>query len=357
MKIKEIVFCKRLRNALLWKINYLNIQFMESSTLKKIAESLGLSISTVSRALKNHPDISANTRQRVVDLAKALDYEPNANAVHLRTKNSKLLGVLVPSISNYFYESFISSIEEEGRKIGYSVLILQSGNDPEVESENLKLFRQNRIKGLFACISSKTKDFSGFEKMDDPKTPIIFFDNIPNLTAIHSVCFADTQAGIMAAETIILKKKRNIWAIFGDNQLSITQKRMRSFLATFQKLAPTIQVQTLFALSSEEARNQTNHLLLSPNQPDTIFCMSDEILMGVMKSLQENKISIPAQMAVIAISNGLIPKLYYPEITYVETSGYKLGKLAFVNMISCLSENTLQSEIILESVLVEGGSL
>lgn len=330
---------------------------MESSTLKKIAESLGLSISTVSRALKNHPDISANTRQRVVDLAKALDYEPNANAVHLRTKNSKLLGVLVPSISNYFYESFISSIEEEGRKTGYSVLILQSGNDPEVESENLKLFRQNRIKGLFACISSKTKDFSGFEKMDDPKTPIIFFDNIPNLTAIHSVCFADTQAGIMAAETIILKKKRNIWAIFGDNQLSITQKRMRSFLATFQKLAPTIQVQTLFALSSEEARNQTNHLLLSPNQPDTIFCMSDEILMGVMKSLQENKISIPAQMAVIAISNGLIPKLYYPEITYVETSGYKLGKLAFVNMISCLSENTLQSEIILESVLVEGGSL
>ena len=85
--------------------------------------------------------------------------------------------------------------------------------------------------------------------------------------------------------------------------------------------------------------------------------MSDEILMGVMKSLQENKISIPAQMAVIAISNGLIPKLYYPEITYVETSGYKLGKLAFVSMISCLSENTLQSEIILESVLVEGGSL
>ena len=84
---------------------------MESSTLKKIAESLGLSISTVSRALKNHPDISANTRQKVVDLAQALDYEPNANAVHLRTRNSKLLGVLVPSISNYFYESFISTIE------------------------------------------------------------------------------------------------------------------------------------------------------------------------------------------------------------------------------------------------------
>ena len=330
---------------------------MESSTLKKIAESLGLSISTVSRALKNHPDISANTRQKVVDLAQALDYEPNANAVHLRTRNSKLLGVLVPSISNYFYESFISSIEEEGRKNGYSVLILQSGNEPEVESENLKLFRQNRIIGLFACISSQTKDFSGFAKMDDLETPVIFFDNIPNLNAIHSVCLADTQAGIMAAETIILKKKRQVWAVFGDQQLSITQKRLRSFLETFQKLAPATQVQPVFAISSEEARNHTNHLLLSPNQPDTIFCMSDEILMGVMKSLQENKVSIPEQMAVIAISNGLIPKLYHPEITYVETSGYKLGKLAFVKMMTCLSENIVQGESILESVLVEGGSL
>ena len=330
---------------------------MESSTLKKIAESLGLSISTVSRALKNHPDISANTRQKVIDLAKALDYEPNANAVHLRTRNSKLLGVLVPSISNYFYESFISSIEEEGRKNGYSVLILQSGNDPEVESENLKLFRQNRINGLFACISSQTKDLSGFAKMDEQETPVIFFDNVPNLTAIHSVCLADTQAGIMAAEIIISKKKSHVWAVFGDKQLSITQKRMHSFLETFQKLAPAIPVQTLFALSSEEARNHTNNLLLSPNQSDTIFCMSDEILMGVMKSLQENKISTPDQMAVIAISNGLIPKLYHPEITYVETSGYKLAKLAFVNMMSCLSEKTLPGETILESVLVEGGSL
>lgn len=330
---------------------------MTNPTLKKIAETLGISVSTVSRALKKHPDISAATRQKVMDLAQTLDYEPNASAVQLRTRNSKLFGILVPSISNYFYESFIAAIEEAGRKNGYAIIILQSGNDPDIEQENLKLFRQNRISGLFACITPQTKDLAGFDKLREMETQVIFFDKIPPGQQ-QAVCLADSAAGEMAANAIILKKKKKVLALFGDRQLLITQKRMKAFTETLREHKHTITLQTAHTCSSEEARVLTNQVLADKNNsPDTIFCMSDEILIGVMKALQENNLRPPTPIAVIAISNGFIPKLFHPEITYVETSGKQLGELAFARMLQCTEGTLPPEEIILASKLVEGGSL
>lgn len=330
---------------------------MHNPTLKKIAEMLGVSVSTVSRALKNHPDISEATRLKVAELAQILDYEPNASAVHLRTKNSKLLGLLVPSIFNFFYESFISAIEEEGRKNGYSIMILQSGNDPDMELNNLKLFRQNRITGLFACISPLTEDLFGFDKMKELDIPVIFFDKVPDKEGIHKVCLADEQAAIIAAEAIIRKKKKNLLALFGDTHMSITQKRLRAFSKYFADQAPTIQISIAHTLSSEEARLVTREYLAKNPTPDTIFCMSDEILIGTTKALQEMHITYPDKISLIAISNGFIPTLFYPEITYVETSGKKLGKLAFAQMMERIGGDDSKTELSVEAVLMEGGSI
>lgn len=330
---------------------------MITPTLKKIAETLGISISTVSRALKQHPDISEQTRRKVMELALTLDYEPNAHAVHLRTKNSRLLGILVPSISNHFYESFIAAVEEEARKQGYAVLILQSGNRPDVEYENLKLFRQNRITGLFAAITPHTEDLGGFQKFSELEIPVIFFDVVPVQAELITVCMADEQAGRIAAEAIIRKKKKKVLAIFGDAHLSITRKRFDSFTQSFRQKAPGIMIDTCSAASSEAARQLTDTLLAQPEKPDTIFCMSDEILVGVMKSLQELAIRIPEEISVIAISNGFIPKLFHPRITYVETNGDQLGRLAWETMLRRLSGHLFPRETLLPARLVEGGTL
>ena len=114
---------------------------MTNTTLKLLAQQLQLSISTVSRALKDHPDISAATKAKVNALASSLDYEPNAYAIQLRTQNSKIFGVIVPAISNLFYDSFISAVEEESRKNGYALMILQSSNQIDIELDNLKILR------------------------------------------------------------------------------------------------------------------------------------------------------------------------------------------------------------------------
>lgn len=325
---------------------------MTNTTLKKISEALGLSISTVSRALKNHPDIAEKTKQRVTELANALDYEPNASAVQLRTSKSNLFGLIVPTISNFFYDSFISSVEEESRKSNYSLMILQSGDDPVIELENLKLCRQNRISGLFICITSRTTNLDPFYKLKELDIPAIFFDKVPESDDYNKVCTGDTASAIIAANVILAKKKKKILAIFGNDQLSITKKRKEAFL---KETAKKIKVTTAHADNSLEAEDITTKIL--KEKPDCVFCMSDEILTGTMKAIQKANLKIPRDISVIAISNGYIPKLYYPEITYVETSGYKLGKLAFSSMMACMKGSTFPQELTIEPVLVEGGSL
>jgi LacI family transcriptional regulator len=328
---------------------------MNNTTLKKISEILGLSISTISRALKDHPDISEKTKQRVVELATTLDYEPNANAINLRTSNSKLFGLIVPSISNTFYNSFISAVEEESRKAGYSLMILQSGDDPAIELTNLKLCRQNRVTGLFVCISPDTTNVDAFLKLKEINVPVIFFDKVPDNNSCHKVCVADVASATIAANTIMAKGKKNILALFGNDNLLITKRRLSAFKQTVENSDKKIKLVTDTAVSTAQAEEVTaKHL---KEKPDTIFCMSDEILMGVMKALQKNRLRVPDDISIIAISNGSIPGLYHPEITYVETSGGKLGKLAFSRMMICLAGSTFVQDLTIESVLVEGGSI
>lgn len=328
---------------------------MTNTTLKKISEVLGLSISTISRALKNHPDISENTKQKVVEIANLLDYEPNVNAIHLRTRKNNVFGLIVPSISNYFYDSFIASVEEESRKNNYSLLILQSGDNAAIELENIKLCRQNRITGLFACLSSNTTSIDAYTKLKEQDIPVIFFDKVPDAGNCNKVCVADTLSATIAANALLSKNKKKILALFGNPQLLITKKRLAAFTETCNKKINKISVQNVHVSSAGEAEKMTDKYLLQ--KPDSIFCMSDEILTGVMKSIQKNRLRIPEDISIIAISNGFLPKLYYPEITYVKTSGYELGKLAFTTMLACLGGSTFIQEVTTDAVLVEGGSL
>lgn len=330
---------------------------MQQSTLKKLSEVLGISISTVSRALKDHPDISDNTKKRVKELAAALEYEPNTYAVQLRTRQSNVLGIMVPTIDNFFYDSFIAAVEEEARLHGYSVLIMQSRDKVQIETSNLLLFRKNMVMGLFASVSIETEDMLPFRKMEEMKTPVVFFDRVPETGDYNKVCLADEVAAKIAAEAIIEKKKKNVLALFGHPNLSITRKRCASFKEVFAKKAPATSLVIQYPENIVESKRVALEALGAQEKPDVIFCMGDLILIGVMYAIHKLKLKIPEDIAVIGISNGLIPTMYNPKITYVETSAFKLGKLAFRQMLTCLKNGPVSDEVFLESMLVEGGSL
>jgi LacI family transcriptional regulator len=330
---------------------------MSEVTLKKLADMLQLSISTVSRALKDHPDISQETKTKVKELSVLLDYEPNTFAINLRSNHGKEFGIIIPSITNDFYQSFISSLENEVRQYGYSLIILQSGDDPLIELANLKLCKQNRMAGIFVSITSKTTDIKSFLKLDEHHIPVIFFDKVPSFEACNKVCVADAAAAAMAANELMLKKKKNILSLFGNAEMSITLKRLKSFKDTVAGYGLDTHLDLYNVLSSAEAKEVTMNSFKQPVKPDAIFCMSDEILTGVMQAIQRLRLCIPEDVGIIAISDGFKPTLYYPEITYVETSGFKLAKLAFARMLACLGGSSYAQELKIESVVVNGGSL
>ncbi len=329
---------------------------MSNITLKKISEVLNLNVSTVSRALKNHPDISEKTKKRVRELANTLDYEPNLNAISLRTNDSRLLGVIVPAFSILFYNSFITALEEACRKNDFLLLLLQSGDDPAIELDNLKLMKQNRISGLFFCISPETENIEDFVKLKEKNIPVIFFDKIPPREECCKVTVADEASAELAANTILESGKKKILSLFGSPKISTTKIRKAAFeniIAT--NGADDIEVVYAFPESISEAE-----IITSKNfafKPDVVFCMTDDILIGAMSAIQKNEMKVPDEISVIAISNGFIPTLYYPAITYIETSGYKLGKLAFESMMRLKAGEDVAEITTTDTVLVRGGSI
>ena len=195
--------------------------------------------------------------------------------------------------------------------------------------------------------------------MNRSDIPVVFFDRVPNNENCNRVCFADEAAATIAAEAILQKNKKRVLAIFAEPTLSNTQKRLKAFQKVFQKQdAQTVELSIYHANIYEDPKLYIQQQLKSPNRPDTIFCMTDVILHSTMKAIQELKLAIPEDVAVITISNSnFFPKLYTPEITYVETSGYKLGILALTAMVTCVKEDAPYQELYIESYLVEGQSL
>lgn len=330
---------------------------MQQSTLKELSEVLGISVSTVSRALKDHPDIAEATKKKVKELAAALEYEPNNNAVQLRTRQSNVLGILVPSVDNFFYDSFIAAVEEEASLHGYSLLIMQSRDNLQVETSNLQLFRKKMIMGLFASISTEIEDMTPFRKLKEMDVPIVFFDRVPEVEGYHKACLSDERAATIAAEAIIRRQKKNILGLFGHPHLSISKIRCNAFKDTIEKNSPGTRLVIDYPEGIEPSKKVALEALQQPDRPDVIFCMGDLILIGVMYAIHELNLRVPEDIAVISISNGLIPTLYKPKITHVETSGFKLGKLAFSQMLSCIQKQPSPEEVFLESMLVDGGSL
>jgi LacI family transcriptional regulator len=264
---------------------------------------------------------------------------------------------MVPSLDNFFYDSFTVAVEEEARSKGYSVMIMQSGESKDIETANLKLLKNNRIAGVFVSITGETEDLNPFLKLQEKKVPVIFFDRVPDFEQCNKICLADRAAATMAADALIDKQKKHVLALFGHPKLTISQKRYAAFNETFKSRSPATQIDNHFPLTIAEAKSFTLEALENKKKPDAIFCMGDLILIGVMHAVHEKGLRVPEDVAIISISNGLIPTLYNPHVTFVETSGYKLGKLAFKRMIDCLSGSTFMQELTVDSILVEGGSL
>jgi LacI family transcriptional regulator len=327
------------------------------ATLKKISDHLSVSISTVSRALKDHQDVSEETKRRVKELAEMLDYEPNSFAINLRKKHSDLFAIIVPEISSYFYHSFIEAVEEEARQQGFAIMILQSRNSPEIETANLRLCRINHVAGVFIAVNSTKENLAAYKKIEDWDIPMVFFDKVPSEGPFNKVCMADEQAGAIAAQKILEAGYSKIIAVLGSESMSITHRRLMGLRKYLSQNAPSLRLEVIFTENGEAVPGLLENMLAFLDNDTAIFSMSDEILCGVIKFLNQNGLQFPKDAGLLTISNGFFPGLFSPQINYVETNGSKLGSLAFSRMKEIMDGKKFIRENLLGCHYFEGGSL
>lgn len=314
---------------------------MSRATIKDIARRLGVHPSTVSRALKDHPDISEKTKQAVRKMAKELDYRPNVQAIHFRNRKSGLIGLIIPELGEFFLPSVISAIEEVTREQGYNLMVFQSNNYLEREKEIIQICQGFKVDGLLFSLSHETRQVQHLKELTKEEVPVVIFDRMLEDRTIPTVGIYDQQAARRAVEHLIEKGYRHIGGVFGNPNLTITQQRFAGFRAALENAGrPLDESLVSYAGDRREARDAMQRLAGLPTPPDAVFAMSDECLVGMIQAVYKHHIKVPEEIALIAISDGDVPYYLTPRITHILHSGYEVGKRAAELLLDLMREKT-----------------
>jgi LacI family transcriptional regulator len=307
------------------------------TTIKDIAEKLGISPSTVSRALKDHPDISKKTKEMVQKIAKEMKYHPNPIALNLRNRKNNTIGVIVPQVVHYFFSSIISGIEDYAHEKGYTILLTQSNESYEREVRNTELLLNSGVAGVLISRTKQTTDFSHFEKLLNFNIPIVFFDRICPSIKTDKVIINDEYASFIATEHLIKTGCKKIVHLRGPKNLEISTKRQTGYLEALHEYKIPINRNLIIKSDNfNEAKKNINTLLNNGVNFDGVFAVNDNAAAGAIVALKEHKIKIPQQVSVFGYSNDLISEIITPKLSTVEQHGYEMGTQALKLLIERL---------------------
>jgi LacI family transcriptional regulator len=295
-------------------------------TIKDIAQALNISPSTVSRALKDHPDISRETKDAVNNLAAKLRYKPNAVALSLKNSRTNTIGVIVPEVVHFFFSSVISGIEDVAYDAGYNVMVCQSNEMYSREIINAQALDSNRVEGALVSISKETHDFSHLLYLEENGIPLVFFDRAPEDLDVDKVIIDDRKAGYNATTHLIETGCRRIAHLAAPQTLGIGIQRLAGYKqALAEHGIPYREDWVIVADSFELAGDATRHLMHLPTPPDAIFAVNDSTAVGAMKTLQRMSIDIPQKVAIIGFTAGFFSDITTPTLSSVDQHGYEMG--------------------------------
>ncbi|MDO1449377.1 LacI family DNA-binding transcriptional regulator [Rhodocytophaga aerolata] len=298
-------------------------------TIYDIAKKLSISASTVSRALRNHPDIRPETVEAVKDMAKKLNYQPNTIAQSLRERRTKLLGVIVPEIQQHLYGSVLNGIEEVAFRKGYQVLVSKSGESYERELMQTYAL-SNQVDGVIACLSQHTHKIDHFRQLKNQGLPLVFFDRAPERLAAHRVLF-DNEAGSFAlTENLIRSGFTRIAYLSGPEQLAVCQERLSGYQKALERynlpFDQDLVIHTGFGY--QDGRIGFTRLMKLENRPDAIFAASDQIATAVVVEARRIDLEIPHHLGLVAFGSDPVHALLHPAITGLHPKGYEMGSTA-----------------------------
>ena len=305
---------------------------MKDITLKEIAKKLGISITTVSKALKNYPDVSAKTKKAVIDLAEQLQFTPNSFAVNLRTKESRTIGLIIPEVVHHFFSNVINGIIAEAEKHGYLVIILQSNESLELEKKQVELLINKRVDGIMMSLSNDSNNDSHIKEIINRGIPFVQFDKISKLINSSKVIINDQMAAMEAVQHLIDNGCKKIAHIRGPLNPQNSIDRFLGYKKALEKnnlpYNPTL-VYTCKDVTFEEGREFAKQIIIENPDIDGIFAITDLVAVGVISHLNELKIPIPEQIAVIGFSNWFMSQVISPKLSTIDQPSYEMGIAAF----------------------------
>lgn len=313
----------------------------EAVTIKDIAKALGLSVSTVSRALRDSYEISPETKKLVLECAEKLNYKPNPIALSLKERRTRSIGVVVCEIANNFFSQVINGIESVAYDKGYNVIISQSHESYEREVIDLQYLASRSVDGLLISVSTETNDFSHLRVLHEKGFPIVFFDRVTSELQTHAVTVDNFKGSYEATEHLLKNGFENIAAITNSEFLSISNERISGYkaaLADYQIKPRKGFIQHCFygGMIFSEIEEAVNRLLSLPERPDAIITMSDKLSTGCIKTLKRRGMKIPGEIAIIGFSNSDIAELIDPPLSVVRQPALEMGKAAMDLLIQII---------------------
>lgn len=309
--------------------------------MQEIAKRLGVSLSTVSRALKNHPRISEKTKQEVLKIAKEIEYEPNQLALSLLNKRINAIGVVVPQIKYHLYASAISGIEKAANEAGFNIMICQTNELFEREVSIVKELIASRVAGLIVSVASESRDFAHLEQVLRKGIPLVLFNRDCEQLKVPKVVIDNYTAAFQATEKLIESGCENIAFLAGPPQVQISNKRLTGYKSALRKHHLQIDNDLIIhcEFSQENAANATLKLLRGRQQPDAILAFSDQMAIGAMLSVKEAGLKIPEDISIIGFNNEPVDLLLDPKLSSVDQPGYEMGEIATKLLLDQLEES------------------
>ena len=305
---------------------------MRETTLKQIAETLGISITTVSKALKNYPDVSASTKKSVVELAEKLNYTPNTFAVNLRTRESKTIGLIIPEVVHHFFSTVINGIIAEAEKNGYLVIILQSNESIELEKKQVEHLLNKRVDGIILSLSNESNDDNHIKEIIKRGIPFVQFDKIAKLINSSKVIINDQKAAFEATEHLIKKGCKKIAHIRGPVNPQNAIDRFLGYKKALEKYNIPFDYNLVYTCKDvvfEEGIEFAKQITQQHPDVDGVFIITDLVAVGFIAYCNENNIKIPEKIKVIGFSNWFMSKVITPKLSTVDQPSFEMGVKSF----------------------------
>ena len=328
-------------------------------SLKDLAHELGVSIATVSRALRNSPEIGQEMQMKVKELAKRLNYRPNPFAQSLRKEGPRIIGVVVPNLVTHFYAAVLDGIEDEARRADYSVISSNSHESCEDEIRAIDNFINLHVEGIIASVSQNTTDYSHFEKVSKMGIPLVFFGRtcLPDL--FSSVTANGDVAAQKATQHLIETGSRRIAFLGGPNHLDMVKRRKHGYLEALRDNRIPIDRELVVCnrIDFDLVVEATKQLLQIENRPDAILAVNDTVTFAAFTAIKEMGLRIPEDVALIGFTDDQHARYVTPQMSAIEDQSYKMGCVAYDLLQKSISgDPNKYKKIVPQKLVIRGTS-